>query len=109
MKRGDVVIAATGSGFGREPRPWVVIQSDNHPAKLVILLGITTLLDEGFALRPRLEPSPTNGLKKTSDIMVDIPVVAARDQVVGVAGRLDSREMSEVETALLIILGLVTD
>lgn len=109
MRRGDVVIAATGSGFGRKPRPWLVIQSDSHPSRLVILLGITTKLDQGFALRPRFEPSPTNGLKKTSNIMVDIVVVAARDEVVEVIGELDDREMIEVESALLVILGFVAD
>lgn len=105
MKRGDVVIAATGSGFGRKPRPWVVIQSDLHPTQLVILLGISTTLDQGFSLRPRIEPSEMNGLQRMSDIMVDVPVVAARSEVVEVVGQLEEDKLLEVESALLVILG----
>lgn len=105
MKRGDVVIAATGSGFGRKPRPWVVIQSDDYPTQLVILLGVTTALDLGFVVRPRVEPSDKNGLQKTSDIMVDVPVVAAKSDVIEVIGKLAGHDLLEVEAALLVILG----
>ena len=105
MKRGDVVIAATGSGYGRKPRPWIVIQSDDYSANLVILLAMTSTLDEGFDLRPRIRPSPKNGLKKISDVMVDVPVVAERADIIEVVGQLNTDELYAVEAALLVILG----
>ena len=42
MKRGDIVIAAA-PGFGKRPRPYVVIQADEYAAlTTAILLPITT-------------------------------------------------------------------
>jgi len=106
LKRGDVVIAATGSGFGSKPRPYVVIQSDAFETANVILAGFTTGNSGPADFRPRLHPTKLNGLAEASDVMIDIPVTASRAKVAYVAGRLTAEELAEVDTALLLILGL---
>ena len=56
-------------------------------------------------VRPLLQPSPTNGLRKVCKVMVDVPVTASREDVDAVVGHLEADALQSVETALLIILG----
>ena len=105
MKRGDIVIAATGSGFGSKPRPYVVMQADDLSTATVILLGCTTSRS-GAPLRPVLTPNATNGLLEPSEVMVDVPVTAYREKVSDVVGRLSAVEMVAIESAILIVFGL---
>ena len=64
MKRGDVVIA-TGPGFGKKPRPFVVMQADDYDMlTTLILLPISTeLADPPSRLRVSLIPDTANGLR----------------------------------------------
>lgn len=106
MKRGDVVIAATGSGFGGKPRPALVLQADQYSdLSTVILALITSDLVKAPLSRPRFEPSETNGLQEVSDVMVDILVTTRTEKVDKIVGRLSDDEMGEVERALALILG----
>lgn len=107
MKRGDVVIAAAGNGFGSKPRPYVVVQSEALQTSLVILLGITGY-ESRSALRPRIEPSALNNIEKPSEIMADVPVTTRRENVDRVIGRLTEEEIAAVDRALLLILGLAS-
>jgi mRNA interferase MazF len=106
LKRGDVVIAATGSGFGGKPRPALVLQADQYSdLSTVILALITSDLVKAPLSRPRFEPSETNGLQEVSDVMVDILVTTRTEKVDKIVGRLSDDEMGEVERALALILG----
>jgi mRNA interferase MazF len=106
VKRGDVVIA-TGPGFGTKPRPFVVMQADDYALlPTLILLPITTeLADPPSELRVALEPDSANGLLKSSEVTVDIPVTTRIDKVHQHIGRLTRADMLRVERALLIVLG----
>jgi mRNA interferase MazF len=107
LSRGDVVIVATGSGFGGKPRPALIIQADEFDtADTVVAALFTTELTEAEPVRPRYEPTGANGLRETSELMVDIIVTARRSKTGGVIGRLDAEEMARAERALLAILGL---
>ncbi len=108
MKRGDTVIA-TAPGFGKKPRPYVVIQADAY-ARLttLILLPITTELSSApSALRCPLEPDEINGLLRRSEVMADIPVTTGADRVHQQIGALSARDLLRVEQALLLVLGFV--
>ena len=106
MKRGDIVVAAPGGPFGRKPRPYVVIQSDIYRTPLVVLLGCTTGDEPSAAFRPRLSPSGANGLRSISEVMVDVPIATRRSKVGQVIGQLDDDELSDIEVALVLFMGL---
>lgn len=107
IKRGDIVSIATQGDFGK-PRPAVVIQSDlftAHPS--VSVLPITSFILDAPLLRITLEPSELNGLKKTSQVMIDKIVTVVREKVGGHIGSLDFVTMQEIDRCLAVFLGIV--
>ncbi|MGY9040082.1 MAG: type II toxin-antitoxin system PemK/MazF family toxin, partial [Rhodobacterales bacterium] len=74
VRRGDLVTVALQGDYGK-PRPALVIQADQF-ADLgsVVILPITSTLVDAPLLRPTVEPTPENGLRKASQIMLDKPM-----------------------------------
>lgn len=104
--RGDLVSIAVQGDFGK-PRPALVIQSDNFDshATVTVLLLSGTLVDAPL-LRITVQPSPGNGLKKPSQIMVDKAMTVKREKIGAAFGSLDSIHMLEVERCLAVFLGI---
>jgi len=78
VKRGDLVTIALSGDYGK-PRPALVIQSDLfdvHPS--IMILPVTSELREAPLFRVRIEPTHDNGLRKTSEVMVDKTQTIAR-------------------------------
>jgi len=99
-----VTVALSGD-YGK-PRPALVVQSDlfsAHPS--VTLLPVTGDLREAPLLRIRVDPSEQNGLRKTSDIMVDKLQTVPRERVGTIIGRVDDATMVAVNRALATFLG----
>ncbi len=106
MRRGELRTAATGHGFGSKPRPVLILQAEEYrDSGLILTAGITGQLALGSRLRPRLLPTPGNGLRKESDVMVDLILPVPHDKFDKLIGMLDAADMIRVENALLIILG----
>ena len=106
MKRGDIVTVATPGDYGK-PRPALVIQSDffaEHPS--VTLCLITSDLRDTPLFRLLVQPTATNGLQKTSQIMVDKILTIPSEKVRIVIGTLDARTLLEVNRALSLWIGL---
>jgi mRNA interferase MazF len=53
-----------------------------------------------------VEPSPRNGLRETSGLMVDKVTTVRRSKLGERVGRLASEDMVRLERALLVFLGL---
>jgi mRNA interferase MazF len=107
VKRGDLVTIALQGDYGK-PRPALIIQSDlfvEHPS--VTILPVTGELREAPLLRIRLEPDATNGLQKTSEVLVDKAQSIPRDKVGEVFGRLSEDEMLAVSRSLAVFLGVI--
>jgi mRNA interferase MazF len=106
MKRGDLVSIAVQGNFGN-PRPALVIQSDNFDrhATVTVLLVSGTLVDASL-FRITVQPTPGNGLQKTSQIMVDKAMTVKRDKIGVAFGSLDSIHMLEIERCLAVFLGI---
>ena len=105
MKRGDLVTIALPGDYGK-PRPALVIQSDlfeAHPS--VTILPVTSALRDAPLFRIQLEPSTGNGLRRTSQVMVDKPQTVAREKVGRTIGRVDDSAMLSVNRALAVFLG----
>ena len=106
MKRGDLVPVVLAGAYGK-PRPALVIQSDLF-AQLpsVTILPVTTELRPIETFRIAVNPSPKNGLRAPSQIMVDKAYTIPRDQAGTPFGELEPRTMKAVDRSLTVFLGL---
>jgi mRNA interferase MazF len=105
VKRGDLVTIALSGDYGK-PRPALVIQSDlfdAHPS--VTVLPVTSELREAPLFRIRVEPTDDNGLRKTSEVMVDKTQTVALEKIGNTIGHLDDESMLAVNRALAVFLG----
>lgn len=104
MKRGDIVTVATG-----KPRPAVVVQSDHLlPYPMVIVVPFTSELSSRPPpfTRITVDPTPANGLRRVSQMMVDriigLPAAGLRPT----AGRLEDEKLTELTRLLALWLGI---
>ena len=105
--RGHLVTIALQGDFGK-PRPALVVQSDffeNHPS--VTVLPVTSDLRDTSLFRVLVEPSQENGLRVTSQIMIDKAVTVSSERVGETIGRLDLNVLLEVDRCLAVFLGIV--
>jgi mRNA interferase MazF len=107
MKRGDVVVVAWPGDFGK-PRPALIIQSDlfNETHPTLTVLPLTSEIRSTPQFRITVEPSPTNGLRRISQIMVDKPMTFRRDKIRTPLGRVDDATMLRVGRALAVWIGI---
>lgn len=104
MKRGDIVTVAAG-----KPRPAIVVQSDHLlPYPMVIVVPLTSDI-EGRPppfTRITVDPTPANGLRRVSQIMVDriigLPAAGLRPT----NGRIEEEKLTELTRLLALWLGL---
>jgi mRNA interferase MazF len=106
VKRGDLVTVALQGDLGK-PRPALIIQSDqfDQTGTVTVLLVSGTLV-EAPLIRTTIEPTPTNGLRKRSQIMVDKAMSVKRDKIGSIIGRLDAGAMLGVTRALVVFFAI---
>ena len=102
LRRGTVVTLASSGVDGGQPRPAVVVQADRwlqaHPS--VTLCPLTSTLMEAPLVRIPVEPSPRNGLRKPSQLMVDKLFTVPMEAVGAVVGQLEPQALIELDLAL---------
>lgn len=106
MKRGDLVTVAIAGDFGK-PRPAVVIQAawfDASESVTVLLLSST--LAEAPLIRVTVLPTPENGLRRVSQVMIDRAVSLKRHRIGPVIGHLDDGTLLTVTRLLAVFLGV---
>ena len=102
LRRGAVVTVASPGAYSGKPRPAVVAQADRwlqgHPS--VTLCPLTSTIRQAPLVRITVEPSPRNGLRKPSQLMVDklfsVPIQAVGD----VVGQLEPDVVLDLDLAL---------
>ena len=108
MKRGDIVTVTAASDYGK-PRPAVVVQSDYLTGaglgSLIVCL-ISGHLEEAPAFRLSVEPTPGNGLRKPSQIMIDKVATVRRSRIGKRIGRLDDESTLRLNRSLAFVMGL---
>lgn len=106
MTRGELVTIALPGDFSK-PRPALIIQADQfeHTGTVAVLLVTGTLVDAPL-LRVTIKPGSVNGLRKTSQIMIDKPMAVRRDRVGKVIGRADDATMLAVSRSLAVFFGI---
>lgn len=107
MRRGDVVIVALPGDLGK-PRPAVIVQVDvlNDHLRTVLPCPISSFSSNPSFFRVAVEPTPENGLKLPSEIMVEKLQAANKSKIGQVVGRLDSHSLEKLARALAITLSL---
>ena len=106
VRRGDIVPVVQDGAYGK-PRPALVIQSDlfdAHPS--VTILPLTSVLRDAPLFRLRVEPSEQNGLRGTSEVMVDKVTTIPREKAGEVFGSLEDEYVREAERLLAVWLGI---
>jgi len=106
VKRGDLVTIALSGDFGK-PRPALIIQSDQfaETGTVTVLLVSRTLVDAPL-IRTTIEPTPANGLRARSQIMVDKAMSVKRDKIGATIGSLDAEAMLAVTRALAVFFAI---
>lgn len=106
MRRGDLVTVALQGDYGK-PRPALIVQTDQFAAlATVAILPLTSHRVDAPLLRLTLEPSPENGLRGPSQIMLDKPMTVKVDKISSAFGHLDDTAMVSVNRLLALFLGL---
>lgn len=107
MKRGDVWTAAGGSEYASKPRPVVIIQDDRFDTTAsVAVCAFTTEPTAAPYFRLPVEPDNENGLERTSSLMVDKVAAVPRSRLGKHIGRLRNEDMTRLDRALVVFLGL---
>ncbi|MFT3975053.1 MAG: type II toxin-antitoxin system PemK/MazF family toxin [Amaricoccus sp.] len=106
MRRGDLVTVAIPGDFGK-PRPALIVQADQFDATgtVAVLLLTGTLVDAPL-LRPTIQPTAGNGLRKPSQVMVDKVLSVKRDRLGEPFGHLEAEVMLGVTRSLAVFLGI---
>lgn len=99
VKRGDLIAIALQGDYGK-PRPVLVMQ-DNASAPLasVSVLRLTGELQDWPLFRITIEPDASNGLQKTSQVMIDKPAAIPKTKIGQRIGHLDEASMQAVSVA----------
>ena len=85
----------------------MVIQADWFDAlPTVVVLPLTSSLQDAAVTRIDIAPTDDNGLKVPSQIAVDRPRTVRRPKLGPTIGRLDNDVMLAVQRALAVFLGL---
>ena len=107
MERGDVWTCLY-EGYASKPRPVLIVQDNAVSGQFgsTVMCLIKSFVSDDIPTRVRIEPSPANGLLKTSWIATEkimaVPVSALKNKV----GQLSKSDMQKVSESLRKVLGL---
>jgi mRNA interferase MazF len=104
VKRGDIVTLAVG-----KRRPAIVVQSDHLlPYPIVIIVPLTSEIQSRPPpfTRITVDPTPSNGLGRVSQIMVDRIIGVPSARLRATQARLEDDKLTELTRLLALWLGL---
>jgi len=107
MKRGEIWTMAGGSGYAGKPRPAVIIQDDCFPETLSFAVcPLTSQPIDAPILRILIDPTPENGLRAPSRLMIDKVTTVPKSGLGQCIGRLAVDDLLRLNRSLLVFLGL---
>ncbi len=102
--RGAVVVIRLPND---KARPAVVVRSDLlSELSYATILPITSDLRAGMSLRIDVNPSETNGLRTSSQVMADWPQTMRLSEIAQVIGYLDQAAMQAITQQMAVVLGI---
>jgi mRNA interferase MazF len=108
LKRGEVWTIAGGPDYVGKPHPAVILQSDKFdatPSVTICPLSGAPVVDTE-PIRFEVIPSQANGLRVTSQVMVDKISTLPKSKLGRRIGRLDSEDMLLLNRSVALFLGL---
>ena len=108
MRRGDIVVVAAPGNYGK-PRPAVVVQADaltESGIGSVILSLLSSTVVEVPLIRLTIEPTPENGLRQISQIMVDKLLAVSHERITEVIGCIDDEQLLRLNRTLAFVVGI---
>ena len=107
MKRGDIWTVAGGPGYAGKARPVTVLQENRFDAtESITICPFTGDPTAAELFRIPIEPTPANGLKSLSRLMVDKIATVAKSKAGKQIGRLDDKDVVRLNRAVVVFLGL---
>ena len=107
MKRGEIWTVSGGPDYTGKPRPAVILQDDAFDVTAsVTLCPLTTHFVDAPLIRLTVEPSDRNGLRASSQLMVDKIATVSKPKVRTRLGRLSDEDIIRLNRAVLVFLGL---
>ena len=109
MKRGEIWTASGGRDYVGKPRPVLILQDDRFDQTYSITTcGLTTDPELAPLFRVFVEPNQMNGLRFPSQVMADKVTTLARAKLGSRIGRLSDEDMTRVNRALMVFLGIAS-
>jgi mRNA interferase MazF len=107
VKRGEVWTVSGGADYAGKPRPAVILQDDvfDSTSSITICLFTTHVVDAPL-LRLPIDPSDRNGLRTTSQLMIDKITTVSKTKLEKRTGRLSDEDVVRLNRAVLVFLGL---
>ena len=107
LKRGDLVVVAVPGDYGK-PRPALVVQADlfSEAHTSVTVVPVTSTLVDAPLFRLTVVPSPGNGLRALSQIMIDKVTTVARTRIGQTIGHVEDDLLLQVNRALALWIGI---
>ena len=108
MRRGEIWTVAGGTDYTGKPRAAVIVQDDRFDTDSVTICPFTTDPTEAPLFRLSITPSPTNGLREASQLMVDKLTTIRRSRLGDELGVLDDSDIVRLNRATVVFLGIAT-
>jgi mRNA interferase MazF len=109
VKRGDIWTVAGGPDYAGKPRPALILQDDAFDATASITIcPFTTHAIDAPLMRLPVDPSAQNGLRASSQLMIDKITTVSKKKLEIRAGRLSDQDIVRVNRAVLVFLGLAS-
>jgi mRNA interferase MazF len=107
VNRGEIWTVAGGPDYAGKPRPAVILQEDVFDAtSSITVCPFTSHLTSAPLLRLSVEPSPRNGLRTASQLMIDKITTVSKAKLEKRIGRLSDEDVVRLNRAVLVFLGL---
>ena len=109
MNRGEVW-TLQDDNYAHKARPVIILQdklADTFDS--VILCLLTSYNSEGITTRVRIEPSETNGLRKTSYVMTEKLLTVRKTELGKRIGKLTDDQVRSIAKQLASLLGITKD
>ena len=109
MKRGEVWTVAGGPDYAGKPRPAVILQDNAFDATASITVcPFTSQVTSAPLLRVAVELSERNGLRMTSQMMIDKITTVSKVKLERRIGRLSNEDVVRLNRAIMVFLGLAS-
>lgn len=108
MRRGEIWTASGGPEYSGKPRPVVIVQDDRFDTDSVTICPFTTDPTEAPLFRLAVAPTLSNGLSRTSSLMVDKLTTVRRAKLGDRIGTLQDADLLWLNRAIVVFLGIAS-